>query len=142
VHQFETKVETGNDAPMATWRRRAIKAFPDLRDDLNQPDYTIYRLFFDLLPGVREAHRASDEDRLGSIYEFAEWCARQKAQPLSNAAGVAFYEHIFDERWMWPDAAAWLARDIRADCEELWRARLSAKDFAEAMRTLASTPPR
>jgi hypothetical protein len=127
---------------MATWRRRAIEEFPDLRDELNQPDYTIYRLFFDLLPAVREAHRANDGARLRAIYGFAEWCARQRSQPLWNAAGVAFYEHLFDERWMWNDAAAWLPADVRANCEGLWEARLPSSDFAEVKRVLSSTPPR
>ena len=43
---------------MAAWRRRALELFPQLRAELQQPDYSIYMLFFDLLPTVREAHDA------------------------------------------------------------------------------------
>lgn len=127
---------------MATWRRRAIEAFPDLRGELNRPGYTIYGLFRDLLAAVREAHRASDQARLRAIYDFAEWCARSQAQPLWNSAFVSFYEHVFDERWMWTEAAAWLPGDVRAGCEGLWEYMLPTKDFAEVQRVLARTPPR
>lgn len=81
---------------MAVWRRRALEAFPQLRRDLNRGDYTVYALFFDLLPMARAAHEAEDDDMLRRIYAYAEWCARQTAKDLWNAAGVCFYEHLFD----------------------------------------------
>ena len=127
---------------MATWRRRAIQAFPELRGDLNDPDYTITLLFFDLLSAVRDAHRADDQERLRAIYEFAHWCAEQSSKLLWNAAGVAFYEHLFDERWMWEATARWLTADVRSNHAGLWAYRLSPKDFAEVERLLARTAPR
>jgi hypothetical protein len=128
-------------ADMATWRRRAIETFPELRRDLNDPGYSIYLLFFDLLVEVRVAHREQREERLRSIYGFAQWCFHQDAEPLWNAAGVAFYEHLFDERWMREAAAPWLPADVREGCIGLWRARLPAADFAEVERLLAQKPP-
>jgi hypothetical protein len=99
---------------MATWRRRAIELFPDLQPELNSPEYTIYSLFVDLSSAMREAHRADDDERLANIYGFAEWCARQRSQPLWNSAGVVFYEHVFDEPRLSEAVAAWLPADIRA----------------------------
>jgi hypothetical protein len=44
--------------------------------------------FFDVVPSVRDAHRAGDEDSLDREYDFALWCHRQSYE-LSNAVGVA-----------------------------------------------------
>jgi len=36
---------------MSTWRRESIETFPDLRQEFEQPDTTIYQVFLDeLLP--------------------------------------------------------------------------------------------
>ena len=126
---------------MASWRRRAIDTFPSLRADLNKSDYTIYSLFFDLLAQVREAHRAGDDAQLRAIYGFALGCARSQGQPLWNAAGVAFYEHLFDEPWMREAAVKWLPADVRRDCVGLWERRLSANDLADVHATLRRVPP-
>lgn len=127
---------------MATWRRRAIELFPDLRPDLSRPDYTISLLFFDLHAAVREAHRVHDDERLAAIYGFAEWCARHESQPLWNAAGVAFYEHVFDEPSLAEAVAAWLPSDIRAKHLGLWEARLAPEAFAHVKKVLATVTPR
>jgi hypothetical protein len=82
---------------MSAWRRKAIELFPDLRSEVEDPDATIYSVFFALLPRCREAHDRDDTSELEKIYGFAEWCASQKAKDLWNSAGVAFYEHLFDE---------------------------------------------
>src|SRR5262245_40853185 len=79
---------------MSAWRRRALELFPKIGCD--SPETTIYTVFFDLLPLCRQAHAANDEELLGRIYGFADWCFRQRAGELSNAAAVAFYEHLAD----------------------------------------------
>lgn len=127
---------------MATWKARALASFPEFQSDIQRPDYTIYLLFFDLLPAAREAHRTNDEDRLAAIYNFAEWCSRQTALALWDAAGVGFFEHIFDERWMWESAAPWLSGKVRADCRGLWQARLTPAEFADLTRLLEASEPR
>ncbi len=84
--------------------------FPPLKDDLSDNDYTPYTLFGDLRRLVREAHRNNDEEMLRSIYCFAEWCLRQKSENLWNAAGVSFYEHLFDDfRRGWHLIVPWLS---------------------------------
>jgi hypothetical protein len=57
-----------------------------------------------------EFHRVSDIIRIKQVYDFAEWCFRQKSKELGNAAGVSFYEHLGDnpetlkemKRWVKP----------------------------------------
>lgn len=126
---------------MATWRRRALELFPELQPELNRSEYTINVLFFDLSSFVGEAHRARDDKRLADIYGFAEWCARQRSQPLWNSAGLAFYEHAFDEPSLSEAVAAWLPANIRADHLGLWKARLEPEAFARVKRVLARVPP-
>ena len=57
---------------MSTWRRKAIESFPDLRWEFEQVDTTIYEVFFELLPRVRDAHARGDLEVLRRIYEFAQ----------------------------------------------------------------------
>ncbi len=38
---------------MANWRRKALALFPELRYDVQLPEFTIYSLFFELLPMSR-----------------------------------------------------------------------------------------
>ena len=83
---------------MSVWRRKAIDLFPDLRNELQSGELSTYLLFGELLSKLCEAHQTDDETTLKAIYGFAEWCSKQKAEHLWNAAGVSFYEHVFD-RW-------------------------------------------
>lgn len=76
---------------MSAWRRKAIETFPDLRNEFQAPDATIYTIFFELLARHQNATELA-EDELERIYGFAEWCYRQRGE-LSNAAAVSFYEH-------------------------------------------------
>jgi hypothetical protein len=116
---------------MSTWRRKAIESFPDLRHELEKPETTIYLLFFDLLPRVREAHVRADTNELQRIYDFARWCFLQKANDLWNAAGVAFYEHLVDEPITLRAIPRWLQPDVFEGCKALFEARLSDEQFRE-----------
>src|SRR5262245_35516470 len=126
---------------MSTWRRKALELFPDLQISLESPDTTVMLLFFDLLGGVQRAHRDDDRARLGAIYSFAEWCARQPAKELWNAAGVGFYEHVFDEPGIREEVALWLPDDIRVAHVGLWELMLNPADFATVTRILKRTAP-
>ncbi len=123
---------------MAAWRRRAIDAFPEFRKELELEDYSVYQLFFDLVPRVEQAHADGDEQFLKRAYGFASWCAAQKAKDLWNAAGVAFYEHVFD-RWNQRHAVVpWLSPQVIADSWGLWEMRLNASQLAELRQLFAS----
>jgi hypothetical protein len=93
-------------------------------------------LFFDLLPFVRETHDSGDTELARRIYDFAEWCLNQTTGDLSNAAGVAFYEHLFDSKRHWVDAIRWLSPDVIAVCRPLWEARLSPEEMSDLRKLL------
>ena len=116
---------------MAAWRRKAVEQFPTLRRELNNPTYSIYALFFDLLPMVREAHQPVNEEVLRRIYDFAARCLDQRAKDLWNAAATAFYEHLFDRREDWISVIPWLSKKVIADCWGLWEARLADAEIDE-----------
>jgi hypothetical protein len=122
---------------VANWRRKALALFPDLRLDLEQPNFSIYMVFFELLPRVREAHADGDMETLRRIYGFAEWCFEQKAKDMWNAAGVAFYEHLFDSHPShWSEMVRWLSPKIVTDCWGLWESRLSSEDLKRVRQLL------
>lgn len=122
---------------MANWRRKALDLFPDLRYDVQRPEFSIYMVFFRLLPMSREAHKAGDDEMLQRIYGFAEWCFEQKAKDMWNAAGVAFYEHLFDDHpSLWPEVVQWLPPPVIEGVWGLWEWRLSTEDLAEVKRLI------
>ncbi|MDX1992662.1 MAG: hypothetical protein SF029_09740, partial [bacterium] len=96
---------------MAAWRRKALEAFPDLKTSLNDSQYSPYSLFSDLLPRWRSAHDTGDETTLEAIYDYAAWCMAQSASELWNAAGVSFYEHLFDQPQHWEVVIAYFSSD-------------------------------
>jgi hypothetical protein len=57
--------------------------------------------------------------RLEQIYEFAEWCYRQKEKDLWNAAAVAFYEHLGDKKETSESISNWVKPDIYKEIREL-----------------------
>ena len=80
---------------------------------------------------VRTAHAAKNDDLLRKAYGFANWCRTQQAEDLWNAAGVSFYEHLFDA---WSDRELilpWLSPEALRDSMPLWQARLNPAQLAE-----------
>lgn len=121
---------------MSTWRLKAIELFPDLRHEFEQSDTTVYQVFFELLPRVRDAHDRGDNGELERIYRFASWCYRQKADDISNAAAVAFYEHLVDSRRTFEQIPYWLEPDVFEGCKALFAARLKPEDFNNVVRNV------
>lgn len=109
---------------MSVWRRKALESFPEMRKRIENPDdiFSIYELWFELLPVTTAAHKDGDRATLTRIYEYAEWCSRQRSDDLWNSVGVAFYEHLFDEPWMRPLVAPWLSADVVRNHMTLWEA--------------------
>jgi hypothetical protein len=107
---------------LAVWWRKAIEAFPQMRRWLNDAEFSIYMLYFDLLPMTREAHESRDLEFLERIYDYAEWCLRQKE--LFNAVSVAFYEHLFDSHpKLWEEMIAYMSPFVIKENRELWESR-------------------
>jgi hypothetical protein len=117
------------------WREKARQLFPTLQEDLEEESYNIYSLFFDLLPMAEEAHDSVDTPLLRRIYDFAEWCFSQEDKELWNSAGVAFYEHLFDEDRHWEAVISWLSQEVVEGCWTLWEFRLSSARF-EKLKSL------
>ena len=125
--------------PSDDWRARALASFPELREELEEEDdiFSIYILFSELDYMVRTAHRDGDEDRLRRIYGYASWARQQPDENIQNAAGVSFYEHLFDERWMRQLVIPWLNSAIVREYMGLWEFRLSAADLEEVQQLLS-----
>ena len=116
--------------PVASWRRKVVTFFPDMRCDVQRPTFSIYMVFFELLPRVRIAHQEGDTEALRRIYGFAEWCFEQKAMNMWNAAAVAFYEHLFDSHpTLWNEFVRWLSPRVVKGCWGLWESRLTAEEL-------------
>jgi len=79
---------------------------------------------------VRDAHRAGDDELVRRTYVFAKWCLDEKGGELSNAAAVAFYEHLFDEKPDWPLVIPWLSTNVIEGCWALWEFRLPKGELA------------
>ena len=120
---------------MAAWRRIALAHFPELRPEIQDRRYTIYGLFADLLTMVREDHDADNTARLRHIYAFAAWCSTQRNKDIWNAAGVSFYEHLFDRRTDWQRVLPWVSEEVIRNCWGLWEWRLT-KDELDTLRKM------
>jgi len=81
---------------MSVWRKKAIECLPELRKDFKDPNVSIYTVFSELLSASIVFHKSNNVDQLQKIYDFAEWCLRQRSRDFWNAAGVSFYEHLGD----------------------------------------------
>ena len=52
-----------------------------------------------------------------------------------NGAGVAFYEHLFDDHpSLWPELVQWLSPSVIEGVWGLWECRLSADELANVKR--------
>ena len=47
---------------MSAWQQKVVELFPDLREDVDEPDVTIYDVFRELLARVHEAHVRRDAE--------------------------------------------------------------------------------
>ena len=79
---------------MSDWKRRALEACPEIREDL-EATQSCMSAWFELLPMVRQYEREEDNAKSLPIYSFARWCWDQPAH--QNAVAVAFYEHLVDD---------------------------------------------
>ena len=116
---------------MSVWRRRALEAFPELRNELNDRHEisSIYELWFELLALTDEAHRKKDDDFLRRVYGYAEWCRVQRDKDIWNSVGVCFYEHVLDEPSTRDTVIPWLSNDAIADHMVLWEESVPAAEL-------------
>lgn len=119
---------------MSAWRRRAIEAWPESAAFIQDPETTIYLLFFELLAWVQKAHDEGDEPQLQRIYGFAHWCLGTSSRDLKNAAAVAFFEHLVDQEPTRHAMPRWVQPSAFADLKSLFAARMSPEAYAELCR--------
>lgn len=116
---------------MSVWRRKAIECLPENRIEFQAPDTSVYTVLSALLTATVAAHRTGNHKQLNKYYAFAEWCARQNAKELWNAAGVSFYEHLGD----FPETLAvmpqWVSRYRYQQVRGLLQLRLTEKQLQE-----------
>jgi len=124
--------------PSEDWRARALASFPELGDGLAGDDdiVSIYILLGELLELLEQAHRDGDDETLRRIYGYASWARQQSDDDIQNAAGVSFYEHLFDERWMRPLVIPWINSAIVREYMGLWELRLPPDDLDEVRQLL------
>lgn len=122
---------------MSLWRRKAVEMFPELKKDFQVGEKSSYSVFLTLRGLLWDALETNDEDTITKIFQFAEWCSRQKAENLWNAAGVSFYEHIFDEWKYRQKVIAWLSPLVITSYKALWEGRLSSERVREVNQLIA-----
>src|SRR5689334_23138286 len=116
---------------MSTWRQKAISCLPELKKDFEDPETTIYGVFTEMLPALVEAHKNQDTSRIRNIYDFAEWCFRQKDNDLWNAAGVSFYEHLGDYEETITEIPKWVKYEIYTVIRGLLERRIAKNVLLE-----------
>ena len=127
----------GEGGTVANWRRKALALFSDLRHDVQRPDFSVYRRSSSCCQKHAKPTRPATTSALGRIYGFAEWCLEQKANDMWNAAGVAFYEHLFDDHpSLRPEVVEWLSPAVINGVWGLWEWRLPAEQLAEVKRLI------
>jgi hypothetical protein len=97
---------------MSAWREKAMECAPELKRKFESSDLTPYTVFMELLPITRQAHIDKDHKQLQKIYDYAEWCYKQKEKKLWNAVGVSFYEHLCDYEETFSGFTNWVKKEI------------------------------
>lgn len=108
---------------MSKWRQRAIEVAPELKKDFQDPDLSPYTVFSELLSILKQAHSDNDTSKLKDIYDYAEWCSKQKDQKLWNSAGVSFYEHLADNELVFSQFTKWIKKSLYLQHRDLLRNR-------------------
>jgi hypothetical protein len=112
---------------MSVWRKKAIECLPELRKDFEDPSASIYLVFSELRSAGINFHKENNNERLQNIYDFAEWCFRQKDKDLWNAAGVSFYEHLGDYSETRQEMRRWVKPGIYSQIRGLLELHLMKK---------------
>ena len=117
------------------WRQLAQSLLPEVYGE-ERPD-SLYAFFSLLRHRGYAALRANEGDLTVRVHAFADWCARHREKYIWNAAGVGFYEHLFDGDATIEDIAPWLSQRTFADIRGLLEWRLGsekAKEIDQAMK--------
>jgi hypothetical protein len=114
----------------------------DLETVLENGD-SIYQVFGELVPICVKAHEAEINEDLRAIYDFVHWCWDadvEAAEDPSNAAGVAFLEHIGHSPAVRAQIVRWLRPDVLRAAIELWGSQLDPRELLDLPRQAAREP--
>lgn len=114
---------------MSSWVHKVLDIAPELREEVEAPDASLYSVFRELVPLTVEAHLSNDRERLGKIYAFAAWCLEQPDEEIWNPAGVSFYEHLADHPETRFALVHWVSRRHYDEIRDLLRRRMKDDDF-------------
>lgn len=94
---------------MSEWRREASRHLPELQRIIVSSEVDNPMMLWIELNMEFGRLCLLDEppvDLLGRIWAYGQWCLAARSDNVSNAAAVAFFEHILD----WPERAAMLPK--------------------------------
>ena len=127
---------------MSVWRQKAIDIAPELKKDFEDPDLSTYTVFSELLNLLQEAHVNNDVERIQKIYDYAEWCSKQKDEKLWNAAGVSFYEHLADDELVFSQFTTWIKKEIYFEHRDLLNTRFDDDKMKQLDRFYGWSAPK
>jgi hypothetical protein len=116
---------------MSKWRQKALEIAPELKKEFLEPDLSPYTVFSEFLELLAQAHIDKDKIRIQNIYDYAEWCSRQKDQRLWNAAGVSFYEHLADNEGVFSQFTKWVKKSVYLEHRDLLNHRFDDEKMKE-----------
>jgi len=79
------------------WRQKGLKLLPELESDFNDEEFTPYLALTEVKNIALTALKSNKNHLVEKCFEYAEWCFRQDEEDLWNAAGICFYEYIYDQ---------------------------------------------
>jgi hypothetical protein len=124
---------------MEDWKIYALAFFPELRSDLLEDYFSYYHVFFHLHAKVSGLYRSPEgAAQLEHYFAYGRWCLRHEDEDIGNGAIVAFYEHLFDHRENWEDAARWVISDVDVirKCWPSWEHRTKPENLQELRELL------
>lgn len=104
---------------MSVRRQKALNCLPENKTEFEKPAASIHTVFSELLHATVKAHKWNDTEKLRLFYGFAEWCFRQNAKELWNAAGICFYEHLYSYNETREAFCKWIEKDTYKDVRVL-----------------------
>lgn len=127
----------------SAWRQQASQLFRALHRDLAavlKNGDSIYHVFGELVPICVKAHENRNTEDLRAIYSFVHWCwdADVEAdEDLSNAAGVAFLEHIGHSEAVRTQIADWVRPQVFRATVDLWASQLEPGELLDVRSKIA-----
>jgi hypothetical protein len=106
---------------MEEWYKKAIEAFPDLIDHFAMDGDTTYGVFSALCYTMENDWLPSNNrQEIQKAFDYAHWAADQEEDDLWNAAGVGFFEHVFEKMDYFGIVVSYLTKDDVRAYMDLW----------------------